>query len=60
MLKDYPDLEVVVVYSLTDIVAKKFDAGVRLGEQVSESIIAVRSVRTVVGAPSYFKDRSKA
>ena len=63
VLKDYPDLKVEVVtdYALTDIVAEKFDAGVRLGEQVSEGMIAVRigpDFRMLaVGAPSYFKDR---
>lgn len=59
-LNDYPDLSVEVVadYSLTDIVAEKFDAGVRLGEQLSEGMIAVRISpdfrMLVVGAPSYF------
>jgi len=63
VLKDYPDLKVEVVtdYSLTDIVAEKYDAGVRLGEQVSEGMIAVRVGpdfrMLVVGAPSYFECR---
>ena len=62
-LKKYPDirLEVVTDYSFTDIVAERFDAGVRDGEQVAKDMIAVRigpDMRmAVVGAPSYFKKR---
>ncbi|RVC07283.1 LysR family transcriptional regulator, partial [Mesorhizobium sp. M7A.F.Ca.AU.001.01.1.1] len=35
LLPDYPDIkvEIIVDYGLTDIVAARFDAGVRLGEQ---------------------------
>lgn len=64
VLKQYPDIKVEVVtdYALTDIVAERFDAGVRLGEQVSEGMIAVRigpDFRMLaVGAPSYFQGRS--
>lgn len=60
MLPAYPDLrlELVVGYGLVDIVAERFDAGVRLGEQVAQDMISVRigpDVRfAVVGAPSYF------
>ncbi|MQM39730.1 HTH-type transcriptional regulator PgrR [wastewater metagenome] len=63
VLKHYPDINVEVVtdYALTDVVAEKFDAGVRLGEQVSEGMIAVRvgpDFRMLaVGAPSYFEGR---
>lgn len=63
VLRDYPDLKVEIItdYRLTDIIAEKFDAGVRLGEQVSEGMIAVRvgpDFRMLaVGAPSYFSDR---
>jgi DNA-binding transcriptional LysR family regulator len=59
-LPQYPDIrvEVIVDYSLTDIAGERFDAGVRLGEQVAKDMIAVRigpSLRmAVVGAPSYF------
>jgi len=62
-LPRYPDIhvEVIVDYGLTDIVAQRFDAGVRLGEQVAQDMIAVRigpDMRmAVVGAPSYFKQR---
>ncbi|TCV94829.1 DNA-binding transcriptional LysR family regulator [Luteibacter rhizovicinus] len=60
LLPDYPDIhvEVIVDYGLTDIVAERYDAGVRLGEQVAKDMIAVRigpDLRmAVVGAPSYF------
>jgi DNA-binding transcriptional LysR family regulator len=56
----YPDvqIEVIVDYGLTDIVAERYDAGVRLGEQVAKDMIAVRigpDMRmAVVAAPSYF------
>jgi DNA-binding transcriptional LysR family regulator len=62
-LRDYPDIkvEIVIDYGLTDIVAERFDAGVRGGEQVAKDMIAVRigpDMRmAVVGAPSYFRKR---
>jgi DNA-binding transcriptional LysR family regulator len=63
-LPDYPDIkvEIIIDYGLTDIVAQRYDAGVRLGEQVAKNMIAVRigpDVRmAVVGAPSYFAKQS--
>jgi DNA-binding transcriptional LysR family regulator len=60
LLPDYPDITVEVIndYSLADIVAERFDAGIRLGEQVAQDMIAVRIGpdfrQCVVGAPSYF------
>jgi DNA-binding transcriptional LysR family regulator len=65
LLPRYPDIkvELVVDYGLTDIVAERYDAGVRLGEQVARDMIAVRvgpDFRwAVVGAPSYFARRSR-
>ena len=51
----------MVDYGLTDIVAERYDAGVRLGEQVGKDMIAVRIgpdfSMAVVGAPSYFDRR---
>src|SRR5438270_3026239 len=43
-LRRYPDvkIEIIVDYGLTDIVAKRFDAGVRSGEQIAKDMIAVR------------------
>ena len=64
-LRRYPDVkfEVIIDYGLTDIVAERFDAGIRSGEQVAKDMIAVRigpDMRSaVVGAPSYFEARSE-
>jgi DNA-binding transcriptional LysR family regulator len=63
-LRHYPDIrvEIAIDASLTDIVAQRFDAGVRNGEQVAKDMIAVRispDMRmAVVGTPSYFRKRS--
>jgi DNA-binding transcriptional LysR family regulator len=65
LLPDYPDItvEVDVTNTLTDIAAGRYDAGVRLGEQVAKDMVAVRigpEMRmAVVGAPSYFETRSR-
>ncbi|TPJ13447.1 LysR family transcriptional regulator [Mesorhizobium sp. B2-7-3] len=65
LLPQYPDIriEIVVDYGLTDIVAGRYDAGVRLGEQVARDMIAVRigpDMRmAVVGSPAYFASRPK-
>ena len=59
-LIDYPDInvEITVDNSLADIVAGRFDAGIRLGEQVAKDMIAVRigpDMRMVaVASPAYF------
>ena len=44
LLPDYPDIkvEIMIDYGLTDIVAGRYDAGIRLGEQVAKDMIAVR------------------
>ena len=63
VLSDYPDIivEIVVDYGLTDIVAERYDAGVRLGGIVAKDMIAVPigpDMRmAIVGAPSYFAKR---
>lgn len=60
LLPDNPDLniEIIVDYGLTDIVAEGFDAGVRLGQQVAKDMIALRigpdMSMAVVGSPAYF------
>ena len=65
LLREYPDIhvEMIVNYGLTDIVAERYDAGVRSGEQVAKDMIAVRigpDLRmAVVGAPSYFRKQSE-
>jgi DNA-binding transcriptional LysR family regulator len=65
VLPIYPDIkiEITVDYGLTDIVAERYDAGVRLGERVAKDMIAVRigpDLRmAVVGAPTYFERRKR-
>jgi len=62
-LPRYPDIKVEVFLDngLADIVAQRFDAGVRAGEQVAKDMIAVRigpDLRVaIVGATSYFRTR---
>jgi DNA-binding transcriptional LysR family regulator len=64
LLPEYPEVnvEIHVDYGLVDIVAERYDAGVRFGEQVQKDMIAVRIApdmrMAVVGAPSYFAKRS--
>jgi DNA-binding transcriptional LysR family regulator len=61
----YPEIKVELFSdpALTDIVAQRFDAGVRAGEQVAKDMIAVRigpDIRmAVVGVPAYFKTRAE-
>ena len=63
LLPDYPDIkvEVSIETGLTDIVAERFDAGVRLGEQVAKDMIAVPigpDLRlALVAAPAYLARR---
>ncbi|MBW5827113.1 LysR family transcriptional regulator [Yersinia kristensenii] len=58
-LAEYADIkvEITVDNSLTDIVTGRFDAGIRLGEQVAKDMVAVRvgpdMSMAVVGSPSY-------
>jgi DNA-binding transcriptional LysR family regulator len=61
-LRDHPDIKVEMVAdsALTDIVANRFDAGVRLGDQVEKDMIAVRigpvARMIAVAAPSCFDE----
>lgn len=58
-MQTYPDIniEVTVDNGLTDIVDERFDAGVRLGEQVAQDMIAVRIApdmcMAVAASPAY-------
>ncbi|MCM7454759.1 LysR family transcriptional regulator [Enterobacter hormaechei] len=60
-MAQYPDInvEVMVDNGLTDIVDGRFDAGVRLGEQVAKDMIAVRIApdmrMAVVGSAEYLQ-----
>ena len=62
-LREYPEIKVELnaESALTDIVAERFDAGVRLGDQVEKNMIAVRigpkARMIVVAAPSCFDGR---
>lgn len=64
-LPDYPDIkvEIIVDSALTDIVAGRYDAGVRLGDQVEKDMIAVRIApdlrMAVVATPNYFSRRPR-
>jgi DNA-binding transcriptional LysR family regulator len=64
-LPKYPDIkvELIVDYALTDIVTERYDAGVRIGEQVAKDMVAVRigpDMRmAVVGSPAYFAQRPR-
>jgi DNA-binding transcriptional LysR family regulator len=61
--KTYPDisLEVVIDYGLSDIVAERYDAGVRIGEAIAKDMIAVRIgpelEMAVVATPAYLEER---
>jgi DNA-binding transcriptional LysR family regulator len=64
-LRTYPDIKVEIIldYGLTDIVAERLDAGVRLGEQVDKDMIAVRISpdipMVIAGAPSYLDRQAR-
>ena len=64
LLARYPDikLELNIHYGMIDIVAERFDAGVRLGDQVAQDMIAMRIApdlrMLVVAAPSYLAGRA--
>ncbi|WP_394560080.1 LysR substrate-binding domain-containing protein [Aquipseudomonas alcaligenes] len=61
VLPAYPDIkvEITVDYALSDIVAQRYDAGVRLGDQVAKDMIAVpigpQLHMAVVASPEYFR-----
>jgi DNA-binding transcriptional LysR family regulator len=60
LLPDNPDIrvEITIDYGLSDVVADRFDAGVRLGGEVARDMIAVRIgpdiPMAIVGSPDYF------
>lgn len=61
LLPDYPDIriEIATEHAMIDIVAGRFDAGVRLGDQVAKDMIAVRIApdlrMAAVATPAYFR-----
>ncbi|HDS1733297.1 LysR family transcriptional regulator [Pseudomonas sp. BP8] len=64
LLLQYPDIKIEITtdYGLTDIVAERYDIGVRLGDQIAQDMIAVRigpDLRmAMVASPDYFKGRA--
>jgi len=62
-LPQYPDIkvEININYGFTDIVADRFDAGVRLGSAIAKDMIAVRIApdlrMAIVATPGYFARR---
>lgn len=65
VLRQYPDIKVELFsdLALIDIVAERFDAGVRFGEQVDKDMVAVRIAPdarlVVVGSPAYMANRPR-
>jgi DNA-binding transcriptional LysR family regulator len=65
LLPAYPDIEVEISVDtgFVDIVAERFDAGIRLGETVAQDMIAVRigpDMRmAAVGSADYFASRNR-
>ena len=59
-IQAYPEIviEVLIEPGLTNIVERRFDAGIRLGESLEKDVVAVpvtgRLRMAVVGAPQYF------
>ncbi|WP_027802968.1 LysR family transcriptional regulator [Paraburkholderia dilworthii] len=66
LLRQYPELKIELIndYGLSDIVADRYDIGVRLGDQVARDMIAVRiapdMTMAVVGSPGYLRSRPMA
>lgn len=62
VMQAYPEItiELVTDEGLTDIVSKRFDAGVRVGEYVEKDMVAVRigpeMRQAIVATPGYFKE----
>lgn len=65
LLPDYPDIkvEIGVDAGFVDIVAERFDAGVRLGETIAQDMVAVRIApdmrMAAVASPRYFAAHGK-
>jgi DNA-binding transcriptional LysR family regulator len=63
LLREYPDIHIEfdVSYGLKDIVAERFDAGIRMGEQVEKDMIAIPigppARMAVVGSPAYLSNK---
>ncbi len=66
VLKPSPEIKVEIItdYGLSDIVADRYDIGVRNGDQVAKDMIAVRIApdmrMAIVGSPTYLQKRHAA
>ena len=64
-LAQYPEISLDLSFNdaLTDIVAERFDAGIRIGERIERDMIAVRVTDelplVVAGSPVYFAQHGK-
>ncbi|MGI4839029.1 MAG: LysR family transcriptional regulator [Janthinobacterium lividum] len=65
LMADYTDITVEISnnYALVDIVAERFDAGIRMGEQLAKDMISLPVGppfrMALVGSPAYFEHRTK-
>jgi DNA-binding transcriptional LysR family regulator len=65
VLRSYPDVsvEININYGMVDIVAERFDAGVRSGDLIAQDMIAVRIgpdfKMAVVGSPDYLRSNGR-
>ncbi|MBU7440185.1 LysR family transcriptional regulator [Paraburkholderia fungorum] len=63
VLHKYPEIKVEIMtdYGLTDIVADRYDIGIRHGDQVAKDMIAVRIAAdmkmAIVGSPTYLEKK---
>lgn len=63
VMRDYPEIRIEIIndYGMADIVAQRYDIGVRLGDQVAKDMIAARIgpdlQMVIVGAPLYLAGR---
>ncbi|WP_311970792.1 LysR family transcriptional regulator [Pseudomonas baltica] len=63
LLREHPELRIELIndYGLSNIVAERFDIGIRLGDQVEKDMIAVRiapdETMAIVGSPAYLRER---
>ena len=64
VLRKYPEIKVEIItdYGLTDIVADRYDIGIRHGDQVAKDMIAVRIApamkMSIVGSPAYLEKQA--
>ena len=65
LLKTYPDLKIEIAtdYRMVDLVAERFDIGVRFGDQVAQDMVAVRispDLRAgIVASPAYLAEHGE-